>query len=89
MKKLVIDKSLIPEGLYCDGCPYYHWRPIVYPNEPGCPSMTARGIAFCDVLQTDDNGLYKQGHRWCLLWDGCKECSINYGSLEAVVLRDP
>lgn len=82
MKKLVIDESLIPYGYYCNGCPYYHWRPLIYKDEPGCQSMSGRGMGFCDKLRTDDNGLYKEGHHYSMLWDCIKECGINYNHLE-------
>lgn len=77
MKKLILNKSLIPEGLYCYRCPYYFSRGLVFKNEE-YPSTGIGNTAFCAFLQMDDNMIAKRFGS-SLLWDRCKECGKNKG----------
>ena len=77
------DISVIPKGVYCDGCLY--WRIIEdRPNQYN---------GWCDYLDKGDIELehectvsysklpeFPVGTKiiqYGLLWDGCKECGIN------------
>jgi hypothetical protein len=57
--------SVIPEGIYCDSCPYWD----------RAKNKEVQNNGFCWFMEQGDwqvDGL-------SLLWDGCKECGIKEG----------
>lgn len=64
MRKLKAEKGkeVIPEGIYCDGCPYHDYSKTHEHQDNG----------FCWFEEIGD----WQINQLSLLWDGCKECGI-------------
>ncbi len=60
----LMDTDVIPNGSYCDGCPYLSHRPYKPEQSSG----------YCAYLEYGD-WMTKLG--FSLLWDGLKECHIN------------
>ena len=81
------DKSVIPKGYYCDGCPYYATMPDLPEQENGYCKFLGKSdwdlneeLGMVEGWRSDGTPLPPvSAHELCmsLLWDGCKECNIN------------
>ncbi len=60
--------SHIPDGLYCTGCPFLDIDPDGEPQNNG----------YCHYMGWGDDSELAN----TLLWNGCKECCLNYGDLD-------
>lgn len=75
----------IPRGIYCDGCPYWHFIRVreIYKEsncqwKDDCKELCGLDNSHkckCNVIKCDYLDFIDSDEK-TLLWDGCKECGV-------------